>query len=166
MAYRTGRICIAITVDCRKRRVNLQFLPYQHPFLACQLIKCCRLNMDLDLQSLFGLHFVRTTVLIGWDPATPPPPHLGSYTRTLLLLVCQDRRHLFVTLWLINIQSQMMVIFKRTAYSLSKIENNILPDSASAVHSNKLHSKLYFKGLGHSRDKIQILCRINSSRSE
>ncbi len=27
----------------------------------------------------------------------PPPPHLGSYTRALL--VSQDRRHLFVTLW-------------------------------------------------------------------
>ncbi len=53
-----------------------------------------RLNMELDLQSLFGLLF--TAVLIGWDPATPPlPPHLGSYTRALL--ASQDRRHLFVT---------------------------------------------------------------------
>ncbi len=36
-------------------------------------------------------------VLIGWSPATPPPltPHLGAYTRALL--VSQDRRHLFVT---------------------------------------------------------------------
>ncbi len=41
-----------------------------------------------------------TAVLIGWDPATPPPPpsHLGSCTR--LLLVSQDRRHFFVTPWL------------------------------------------------------------------
>jgi hypothetical protein len=31
------------------------------------------------------------------NPATPPPPHLGSYTRALL--VSQDRRHLFVTPW-------------------------------------------------------------------
>ncbi len=30
-------------------------------------------------------------------PATTPPPHFGSYTRTLL--VSQDRRHLFVTPW-------------------------------------------------------------------
>ncbi len=53
-----------------------------------------RLNMELDLQSLFGLLY--TPVLIGWDPATPRlPPHLGSYTRALL--VSQDRRHLFVT---------------------------------------------------------------------
>ncbi len=37
-----------------------------------------------------------TVVLIGWDPATtPPPPHLGSYTSALF--VSQDRRHLFVT---------------------------------------------------------------------
>ncbi len=34
--------------------------------------------------------------MIGWDPATsPPPPDLGSYTRALL--VNQDRRYLFVT---------------------------------------------------------------------
>jgi hypothetical protein len=45
-------------------------------------------NMMLDLQSLFGL--LCTAVLIG-----PQPPHLGSYT--MALLVCQDRRHLFVT---------------------------------------------------------------------
>ncbi len=58
-------------------------------------IKPYRLNMELDLQSLFRL--LCTALLIGWDPATPPPlpPHLGSYTRALL--VSQDRRHLFVT---------------------------------------------------------------------
>ncbi len=37
-----------------------------------------RLNMKLDLQSLFGL--LCTAVLIGWDPRNPPPPRiLGSY---------------------------------------------------------------------------------------
>ncbi len=57
---------------------------------------CHRLNMESDLQSLFGL--LCTAVLIGWDPGTPPlPPHLGSYTSALL--VSQDRRHLFVTPW-------------------------------------------------------------------
>jgi hypothetical protein len=51
------------------------------------------LNMELDLQSLFGLcvnsctHWLR--------PCNPPPPHLGSYTGALL--VSHDRRHLFVT---------------------------------------------------------------------
>ncbi len=51
-----------------------------------------RLNMELDLQSLFGLHVQCTAVLIGWDP---PPRFLSSYTRALL--VSQDRRHLSVT---------------------------------------------------------------------
>jgi hypothetical protein len=31
------------------------------------------------------------------NPQLPPPPHLGSLTRALL--VSQDRRHLFVTPW-------------------------------------------------------------------
>ncbi len=48
-----------------------------------------RLNMELDLQRLFGL-----SCIICWDPATPPPP---TYTRALL--VSQDRRHLFVNPW-------------------------------------------------------------------
>ncbi len=33
--------------------------------------------MELDLQSLFGLHVYTTAVLIGWDPATPPSPAFG-----------------------------------------------------------------------------------------
>ncbi len=55
-----------------------------------------RLNMELDLQSFVGLHVY---ICIHWlRPRTlPPPPHLGSYTRALL--VSQDRRHLFVTPW-------------------------------------------------------------------
>ncbi len=54
--------------------------------------------MELDLQSLLGS--MCTAVLFGWDPASPSlPPHLGSYTRALL--VNQDRRHLIVTPWLI-----------------------------------------------------------------
>ncbi len=56
-----------------------------------------KLNMESDLQSLFGL--LCSAVLIDWEPATPPlPPHFGSYTRALL--VSQDRRHFFVTPWL------------------------------------------------------------------
>ncbi len=47
---------------------------------------------ELDLQSLFGLHVHSCT---HWErPHNPPPPHMGSYTRALL--VSQDRRHLFV----------------------------------------------------------------------
>jgi hypothetical protein len=58
--------------------------------------------MELDLQSLFGLHVKWcahcTTVYSLADTPEPPalPPHFGgSYTRALL--VSQDRRHLFVT---------------------------------------------------------------------
>jgi hypothetical protein len=52
-----------------------------------------RFNMELDLQSFFGLH-VHCCILIGGNPATPPfPSHLGSYTRALL--VSQDRRLLY-----------------------------------------------------------------------
>jgi hypothetical protein len=47
--------------------------------------------MELDLQSLFEL-LCRAHWL---SPATPPPPYLGSYRRSLL--VSQDRRHLFVS---------------------------------------------------------------------
>jgi hypothetical protein len=56
--------------------------------------------MESDLQSLFGLHVYSC---IHWlrprksQPPPPNPPHLGSYTRALL--VSQDRRHLFVTPW-------------------------------------------------------------------
>ncbi len=49
-----------------------------------------RLNMALDLQSLFGLFSLAET------PQLPLPPHLGSYMRALL--VSQERRHLFLTL--------------------------------------------------------------------
>ncbi len=38
-----------------------------------------------------------TAVLIGSDPATPPPPHPGFGLINGALLVSQDRRHLFVT---------------------------------------------------------------------
>ncbi len=38
-----------------------------------------RLNMDLDLQSLFEL--LCTAVLIDRDPATPPPPAFGLIVR-------------------------------------------------------------------------------------
>jgi hypothetical protein len=56
-----------------------------------------RLNMELDLQSFFGLNAHSCT---HWPrPHKPLPqypfPHLVSYTRALL--VSQDRRHLFVT---------------------------------------------------------------------
>jgi len=55
-----------------------------------------RLNMQLDPQSLFGLHVHSYTHWLRLrNPPPPTPPHLGSYTRALLF--SQDRRHLFVT---------------------------------------------------------------------
>ncbi len=53
-----------------------------------------RLYMELDLQSLFGFH-VHSLVESPQLPPPPLPPHLGSYTRALL--VSRDRRHLLVT---------------------------------------------------------------------
>ncbi len=51
--------------------------------------------MELDLQSLFGLLCSNTYWLRPRISPPPPAPHLGSYTRALL--VSRDRRHLFVT---------------------------------------------------------------------
>jgi hypothetical protein len=56
-----------------------------------------RLNMELNLQSLFWLHVHSCIHWLG-PRNHPPPPHLGSYTRALF--VSQDRRDLFVTPWL------------------------------------------------------------------
>jgi hypothetical protein len=53
--------------------------------------------MELDLQSLFGAPCAQLYSLVE-TPHSPHPPHLGSYTRELL--VSQDRRHLFVTPWI------------------------------------------------------------------
>jgi hypothetical protein len=65
-----------------------------------------KLNMELDLQSLFGLHVQCTALLIGcaekiqkirFRPSNPPPPPIGLIYGTRTLLVSQDRQHLFVT---------------------------------------------------------------------
>ncbi len=54
--------------------------------------------MELDLQSFFGLHVHAELYSLAETPQPPPPPpHLGSYT--MALLVSQDRRHIFETLW-------------------------------------------------------------------
>jgi hypothetical protein len=48
-----------------------------------------RINMEVDLQSLFGLHVMWCAQLYSlaeWDPATPTPPlHLDSNTKALLV---------------------------------------------------------------------------------
>jgi hypothetical protein len=51
-----------------------------------------RLNMELDLQSLFGLHVYSCTDWLRHLNFLPPPT-LDSYTRALL--VSQNSRHLF-----------------------------------------------------------------------
>ncbi len=52
-----------------------------------------RLNMELDHQSLFGLHVHSCT---HWLRPRTPPPRIWAHTRTRALLVSQERRHLFV----------------------------------------------------------------------
>ncbi len=47
-----------------------------------------RLNMELDLYSLGSVY----AVLVGWDPATPPPAFRIIYEGAIGQL---DRRHLF-----------------------------------------------------------------------
>ncbi len=76
-----------------------------------------RSNMELDLQSLFGL--LCTAVLIDWDPATPPPlsTHLGSYKRALL--VSKDRRHLFVTPGMNALTPTFIALFRSNIQSPS-----------------------------------------------
>ncbi len=55
-----------------------------------------RLNMELDLQIFLGS--MCPAVLIGWDPATSPPPRIWVHKRRRYWsMVSQDRRHLFVT---------------------------------------------------------------------
>ncbi len=68
-------------------RLNLHFIQSMH-----------RLNLEVDLQSLFGLHVTWCAQLhsLTDTPQLPLPPALGLqdlYT----ILVSRDRRHLFVT---------------------------------------------------------------------
>jgi hypothetical protein len=53
--------------------------------------------MEVDLQSLFGLH--AQLYSLAETPQLPPSPRI--WTRiTKALLVSKDRRHLFVTPWI------------------------------------------------------------------
>jgi hypothetical protein len=52
-----------------------------------------RLNMELDPQSLFGLHIYCAQLFSLAEPATTPFTRVWGHA----LLVSQDRRHLFVT---------------------------------------------------------------------
>ncbi len=73
-----------------------------------------RLNMERDLQSLFGL--LCTAVLIGWDPATPPSPRIWAHIRGRYL-GSQDRRHLFVTPGTIRQMCGLKTAFSQSAFT-------------------------------------------------
>ncbi len=63
-----------------------------------RLLESHRLNMEVELQSLFGLHVTWCALLcsLAETPQLPPSPRIWTrITRTLL--VSEDRRHLFVT---------------------------------------------------------------------
>ncbi len=84
-----GSVCTPLSADqARGWRVYVWFRVYSVYFIQH------RLNMKLDLQSLFRLHVPMQLYSLAETPQ-PLPPLLGSYTRALL--VSQDRQHLFVT---------------------------------------------------------------------
>jgi hypothetical protein len=79
---------VANDLFCGKRRLASWFLWFWLWFSGEMAYKGNhRLNMELDLQSFFGLHVHSCT---HWLRTRNPslPPHLGSYTRALL--VSQD----------------------------------------------------------------------------
>jgi hypothetical protein len=84
-----------------------------------------RLNMELNLQSLFWLHVYNCTHCL--DPQLPPPPlpkHLRSYTRAQL--VSQYRRHLLVIpcvgLYSLHGQKTLVNLFEWSLKSRSYVE--------------------------------------------
>ncbi len=85
--------------------------------ISIKVWKAHRLNIELDLQSLFGLHVHSCTHWL--RPRNPPPPAFGLYTRALL--VSQDRRHLFVIPWKsrirIILESAVSILYTVTSSS-------------------------------------------------
>jgi hypothetical protein len=55
--------------------------------------------MELDLQSLFGLHVHSCIHWLGLRKPLPPP-RIWARIR-MALLVSQDKRHFFVTAWVL-----------------------------------------------------------------
>ncbi len=108
-----------------------------------------RLNMELDLKSLFGL---LCTLCTHWlrPRNSPPPPYLGSYTRALL--VSQDRQHLFVTPWGLHRKKRFTSFPSPAGMPLTKLplgRNNsvmtsLFPPRESLVVTSRL-------GMGNSR---------------
>jgi len=78
-----------------------------------------RLNMQVDFQSLFGLHVPWCAQLYSLaEIPQSPPPHLGSYT--MALLVSQDRRHLFVTPWAILTETLKVTVLGAVEKTVEK----------------------------------------------
>jgi hypothetical protein len=80
--------------------------------------------MELDLQSLFGLHVQSFTHRL-----RPPPPAFGHIYEVAKLLVSQDRRHLFVTLgplpiieeWVCDACAQKQTSLKKSRRTLFEL---------------------------------------------
>jgi hypothetical protein len=87
-----------------------------------------RLNMEVDLQSLFGLHVHSCTHWLR-------PRNLGSYTRALL--VSQDRRHLFVTPW--N-EKRVFKKFIKMFFYQEKNSYRIFPTGACSLYIVVIYS--------------------------
>ncbi len=105
--------------------------------------------MELDLQSLFGLLF--TAVLIGWDPATHPFPHLGSYTWALLS--SQDRRHLFITPWKSPMASNARILCRTLWYALQGKSHVCIPFLGMARPCSKFPHSCVCERFIYSQDR-------------
>ncbi len=88
---------------------------------SCTFRSSHRLNMELDLQSLFGLHVHSCT---HWLSPRRPPTTFG--------LIYQIRRHLFVTPWLWLMEFLMEsasygVFVNNTKCLVDQIKPNVFP---------------------------------------
>jgi hypothetical protein len=82
----------------RTLEILIELSPTRLDYIKClrNIYTFQRLNMELDLLSLFGHHVYSCTHWLRPRPPPPPPP-FGLIYRALL--VSQDIRHLFVAPW-------------------------------------------------------------------
>ncbi len=110
-----------------QRQRPLAVVPYRHLHMAQGFLYLYMregVGNSLDLQSLFGLHVHSFTHWLRPSNFPPIPPHLGSYTRALL--VSQDRPDLVLILWGVGfIRFKLKLFVKRrwkTSYNWLNIE--------------------------------------------